>query len=117
MHEVETASEAVLKLQVLLDKADGTTPSAIRQMQVLKFTGFTSTKVQNTDAAKKQMAYFKRKRDKQAAELSQLDLQLLQLEKEATLEVIRYFSASKAHSIPQGQEGQGSCATSATSAI
>ena len=46
MHEVETASEAVLKLQVLLDKADGITPSAIRQMQVLKFIGFTSTKVQ-----------------------------------------------------------------------
>ena len=52
MHEVETASEAVLKLQVLLDKAAGETPSAIRQMQVLKFAGFTSTKVQNTDAAK-----------------------------------------------------------------
>ena len=50
MHEVETASEAVLKLQVLLDKAAGETPSAIRQMQVLKFAGFTSTKIQNNDA-------------------------------------------------------------------
>jgi hypothetical protein len=94
MHEVETASEAVLKLQVLLDKAAGETPSAIRKMQVLKFTGFTSTKVQNTDAAKKQIAYLKRKKKKQAAELSKLDLQLELLEKEATLEVTGYFSTS-----------------------